>query len=1120
MKCSSCGFENKSGAKFCAECDSKLSLKCPSCGSDVEPGEKFCTECGHDLTGSSDPTPKELSFEEKLDKIRKYLPKDLTEKILSQRGKIEGERKQVTVMFCDMEGFTPLVESIGAEEAYAIMDKVYEILIHKVRDYDGTINEMTGDGVMALFGAPIALEDAPQRSIRAAYNIHLEMSRFNEQMKQERKDVPTLRMRIGIHTGPVVVGTLGNDLRVEFKAVGDTVNLASRMETLAEPGATYVTEETHKLTEGLFRLESLGEKEIKGKEEPVRTYRVIGPSTRRTRFDVSAERGLTPFVGRERELEIFLDGFERVKSGRGQAISIVADAGVGKSRLNYEFIKTIDNEDVTILEGKCLSYSGGIAYHPVADLLKANFNIMETDGDPEIREKVEKGITGLGIEEDKNLPYLLDLLYVDESGLDKLPLSPEAKKYNLFEAIKRIVIKGSEIRPLIISIEDLHWVDNSSEEIFKDLLDSIAGARVFLILTYRTEYVHIWGGKSYHSQIHLNRFSNRESHSMLAFLLGTGDIDPDLEQLILGKTEGIPFFIEEFVRSLKDLNYIEQKRGTHRLSKDTESLTIPSTIHDVIMARVDALPQGVKEVLQAGSAIEREFSHELISRVTGLPERELLSHLSALKDSELIYERGVFPGSVYVFKHALTREVVYDSILERGKKTLHGKIAGALEEISKNELFENPGILVDHFIIGEDYQKGNEYAGLAAKKYLRSGSLVNAAEYYKKSAACLERLPRTRDIDIELIDVRCQLARYYSMLNYFDDVKEAIDPVIKLAEGLNYKPGLSRIYENLGLWFMFVESELDSALDYFEKAINLASETGKDEIIWDAYYWYGLCLAYDCQFEKAIDTFDHIAKMPGINTRLKANSIAAYSHLAYCCSGKVDLGYQKCKEVVRLAEDSDDMSLKSWVYGNYGYNCFFKGFFEEAIPYLLEGLSYDEQMNSFVMAAIKPHYLGEIFFQKGEYEQSLFYFNKSSEYRERLPSDPYWSLFTYLGIALSKALMNERDIDIETLLKKLNERVHPIDRGKFQKWFGELLLNLDKSRRSEAEEWIKKAIETDTRNGTRFNLGMDYALYAQFYKKQNNLPQAREQLTKAIDIMKECGADGWVERYERELAVL
>jgi len=665
LKCPDCQFVNREGAKFCSECGHKFELSCPKCGNSVRTNSKFCDGCGQNLTVPSGPTPKDLSYDEKIDKIQRYLPKGLTEKILSQKNKIEGERKQVTVMFCDMEGFTGLVEKLGPEEAYSIMDQIYEILIHKVHNYEGTVNEMTGDGIMALFGAPIALEDAPQRAIRSSLAIHREMVRFNNRIKQEREDIPSLKMRIGINSGLVVVGTLGNDLRVEFKVVGDTVNLASRMESLADPGTSYVTGETFKLTEGFFRFEGLGEREVKGREEPVNVYRVIAPRTRRTRFDVSTEQGLTHFVGRKRELELLLDGFERAKSGRGQAFSIMAEAGVGKSRLLYEFRTAIANEDVTFLEGKCLSYSKGVAYHPFTDILRSNFDLNEGCKDFVIKEKVKRGLNILKANEASALPYLLELLSVTETGLDKNQLTPEARKAGIIEALRQIILKGSDIRPLILAFEDLHWIDKSSEDLIKDLLEYIPGARVLLILTYRPEFNLIGGGKSYHSQLNLNRFSNRESLVLMTHLLGTKAIENRLVEFILEKAEGVPFFIEEFIKSLKDLKIIEKDTEHYHLAKDVKEVTIPSTIQDVLMARVDSLTDGAKEVLQTGSVIEREFSYEIIKNLMPLPEQDLLSRLSVLKDSELLYERGIFPQSVYVFKHALTREAVYTTLLHK-----------------------------------------------------------------------------------------------------------------------------------------------------------------------------------------------------------------------------------------------------------------------------------------------------------------------------------------------------------------------------------------------------------------------------------------------------------------------
>jgi class 3 adenylate cyclase len=746
MKCPKCQFENPDDAKFCNECATKLELVCPECGKVNPSGSKFCNECAHGLNiPSAEPTPKDLSFDEKLDKIQRYLPKGLTEKILAQRERIEGERKQVTVMFCDMEGFTRLSESLGPEEAYAIMDKVYEILIHKVHDYEGTVNEMTGDGIMALFGAPIALEDAPQRAIRSAYSIHREMVKFSEKMRQERGGMPPIKMRIGIHTGPVVVGTLGNTLRVEFKAVGDTVNLASRMEGLAEPGATYVTEEVFRQTEGLFQFEILGEKEVKGKEEPIPVYRVIAPSTRKTRFDVSAHRGFTPFVGRERELELLLDCFERSKGGRGQAISIVADAGVGKSRLLYEFRKAVANEDVTFLEGRCLSYSRGTAYHLHIDILKANFDIGDGDGDAKIREKVERGLEILGAGEDSTLPYLLELLSVKESGIDEIPLSPEARKDRTIDALKQLVLRGSEARPLILAYEDLHWVDKSSEEVLKTILESIPGARVLLIFAYRPEFVHTWGGKSYHNQVNLNRLSNRESLEMVRHLLGMEHIDSALEEFILLRTEGIPFFIEEFIRSLRDLQIIEKRENTYRIVKDIEDVTIPSTIQDVIVARVESLPDRAKGVLQTGAVLGREFSHDLLKKVIELPEPELLSHLSVLKDSELLYERGIYPQLTYVFKHAFTQEVAYNSLLLKRTKEIHQETGKAIEKLYPERLEEFYEILAHHYSKSDNSEKACHYLKLSGDKATRNYANREAFGFYREAIEVLAKMPQTEE---------------------------------------------------------------------------------------------------------------------------------------------------------------------------------------------------------------------------------------------------------------------------------------------------------------------------------------------------------------------------------------
>ncbi|UCG04797.1 MAG: AAA family ATPase, partial [Desulfobacterales bacterium] len=852
MKCPKCGHENPEDARFCNGCGRRLEIACPECKKMNPPGSRFCNGCGCSLTLRLETSPKGLSFDEKLDKIQRYLPKGLTEKILSQRDRIEGERKQVTVMFCDMQGFTALSERLGPEEAYHIMDQVYEILIHKVHDYEGTVNEMTGDGIMALFGAPIALEDAPQRAIRSALAIHREITKFNDKIKQNRESMPPLKNRIGIHTGPVVVGTLGNDLRVEFKAVGDTVNLASRVEGLAEPGTTYVTNDTFKLSEGFFRFESLGDKDIKGKEKPIGVYRVIAPSTRRTRFDVSAERGLTAFVGRERELELMLDGFERTKSGRGQAFSIMGEAGVGKSRLLFEFRKAVANEDVTFLEGKCLSYSHGVAYHPVIDILKSNFDIREDDGDSEIRAKVSMGLKVLDIDEASTLPYLLELLSVTDSGIDKIPISPEARKDRIIEAVRRMALKGSETRPLIMAFEDLHWMDKSSEDLLKDILENISGARIFLIFIYRPEFVPSWGGKSYHNQVTLNRLSNRESLAMVDYILGTEDIDKGLEELVLEKTEGVPFFIEEFIKSLLEQKIIDKRGDRYRLVKDIKGIIVPSTVQDVLMARIDSLTEGAKNVLQTGSVVGREFSQDLIRAVTGLSERELLSDLSVLKDSEFLYERGIYPRSSYIFIHALTQEVAYNSLLLKRRKEIHQAIGSAIESLHAQRLDEFYEIMAYHYSKGDNLEKGYQYLKLSANKASRNYSNWEAFRFYKEALEVLNQLPDSRDNKDKQIEVILLMSGPMMILNYPEDSLRILEEGVRLCKKLNDKKSLATIYSLLGIYYMHRGKSLE-AIKYSEIAFEEPYKLQDLELM--APIARGLCVAYLAagKFQKASD---------------------------------------------------------------------------------------------------------------------------------------------------------------------------------------------------------------------------------------------------------------------------
>jgi tetratricopeptide (TPR) repeat protein len=840
-----------------------------------------------------------------------------------------------------------------------------------------------------------------------------------------------------------------------------------------------VTEDTFKLTEGFFRFEALGEKQIKGKEEPVRVYRVIAPSTRRTRFDVSAERGLTPFIGRERELELLLDGFERAKAGKGQAFSIVSEAGVGKSRLLYEFRKAVANEDVTFLEGRCFSYSRGVAYHPFIEILKSNFHIQEGEGDQEIRDKVKSGLKKIGVDEANTLPYFLELLSVKDSGIDEIPMSPEARRDRIIEALKRGTLKGSEMLPLIMAFEDLQWLDKSSEEVARNLLENIPGARVLLIFTYRPEFIHTWGTKSYHNQLTLHRLSNRETLEMANHVLGTKEIEKALEELILERTEGVPFFIEEFIKSLKDLRVIERKENAYRLSKDIQRLTIPSTIQDVIMARVDSLPERAKEVLQAGSVIEREFGYELIKQVMGLPEQELLSNLSVLKDSELLYERGIYPQSTYIFKHTLTREVVQDSMLTKRKKKLHEEIGKAIEELHRDNLSEHYEALSEHYFLSENYSKAAEYSRLASRKAEKTASFNDAIAHTKKRIKSLERSPQTEDVEKQIIDARAILGLYITEMNYFFEAKEAIEPIIDLAIKYNYKKRLCQIYTVLATYHLFVKENRSEAFKNLEKALKISEEIRDyGTSFFYARYWFGVALAWNCEFERS-ESYLHRVLDNLSETKILWGIAATKSSLAYFCHympGRINLQFQTTGEALRIAEESGDIYSKAISYVTHGVSFYGKGLLEEAERNLLKGLEFCERINFIYWMTAAQFQLGEIYLEIGKFSKSKEFYKKGVWVLESKQLFPSWAGVGKAGLARSKVMDREKNVDLDSLYTCSRDNKANVYEGWIQRYIGEILLNVDDQHLSEAEHWIQKAIEADQRNRMMFHLGKDYAV--------------------------------------------
>jgi class 3 adenylate cyclase len=615
---------------FCGKCAAPLSPRCPQCAFENPPGFQFCGRCGTGLTGQpSAPTP--LAGTDYQSRLAAYTPKHLTEKILITRSALEGERRQVTVLFADTAGFTALAEQLDPEDVHQILDRCFELVTTAVHRFEGTINQYTGDGVMALFGAPVAHEDGPRRAVHAALAIQHALRDFGKELHAQRG--LDFQMRIGLNTGLVVVGKIGDDLRMDYTAVGDTTNLAARMQQLARPGSVVVSEATHKLIAGYFETHDLGEVQPKG-HVAVRAFEVLRPRGRRTRLDVGAERGLTPLVGREHELATLRDLFRQVKTGRGQVVLIAGEAGIGKSRLLWELRRALARagEDLTWLEGRCISFGQSIPFLPLIDQLRGNFRIEEFDGEPEIIAKVEHGMRRLGGLE-AHIPYLRYVLSVDPGDPVVTAMDPAARRKGIFDALRALSLQGAKRVPLVLVVEDLHWIDRSTEEYLSSFVDSVAGLPVLLILTYRVGYTPPFGNRSFFTTLNLRSLSETDTRAMASRMLGTNQFPQELMTALMEKAEGVPLFVEEVTKTLLDLGVLRREDGGYRVVKGLTEVNVPDTIQGIIMARLDRLGEDGKRTVQLASVIGRQFLQRLLERISGLTGQleGLLRELQALE---------------------------------------------------------------------------------------------------------------------------------------------------------------------------------------------------------------------------------------------------------------------------------------------------------------------------------------------------------------------------------------------------------------------------------------------------------------------------------------------------------
>ena len=783
-------------------------MGCPKCQFENPANAKFCIECGQALTPSAGTPSEVLSFDEKLAMIQRYLPTGLADKILSQRDRIEGERRQVTVMFCDMAGYAHMVEQLGSERSYQIMDDIYEILIHKVHEFEGTVNEMTGDGIMALFGAPIALEDAPQRALSSALSIHRAIAGFNDRHEK----IGPVRMRIGIHTGPVVVGTLGNDLRVEFKAVGDTVNLASRMEKLAKPGSTYVSEDTFKLTRELFEYESKGKKSVKGKEKAVAVYKLLSSYKDVYRPRLGSERRIySEMVGREKELDLLELQVLKAINGEGSVVNISGEAGIGKSRLLAELRKREVIKRVALFEGRAISIGKNLSFHPVIDILRQWAQIRGDDGEAMAYGKLETAVKNLYPEKlSEMFPFIATLMGMKLSGNYEeriRGIEGEALENLILKNVRELLIKATEMTPLIIVAEDLHWADISTIELMESLFRLAETHRILFINVLRPGYSETGDRivaavneklSVYSVEIALEPLNEKMSEILITNVLNINVLQHDIIRKIVQRAGGNPFFIEEVARSLIDEQAVVLKDGAFQLTEKIGTIAIPNTIHDVLMSRIDRLEEETRNLVKIASVIGRNFFYRILADVAGKIEN-LEDRLSYLKEIQLIRERKRMDELEYFFKHALIQETAYESILPDKRKKLHLKVARSIEKVFSDRLHEFFGMLAYHYSCAENPEKTEEYLIKAGQEALRTSASKEALHYYGEALNLyLEKYGDTADPEkVAMLEKNISLAlynrgQYDEAVDYFDKAlnyywgqlsKNSITALIKFFSG-------------------------------------------------------------------------------------------------------------------------------------------------------------------------------------------------------------------------------------------------------------------------------------------------------------------------------------------------
>jgi len=816
MQCPRCQHDNPTHAKFCLECGARLPLTCTKCRAELPGSAKFCLECGEQVAGQIQARSPES-----------YTPKHLAEKILTSKAALEGERKQVTVLFADLKGSMELLADRDPEDARKILDPVLERMMEAVHRYEGTVNQVMGDGIMALFGAPLAHEDHAVRACYAALRMQEAITQYAKEVRQ-RRGIP-IHIRVGLNSGEVVVRSIGSDLHMDYTAVGQTTHLAARMEQMALPDAIFISADTARLTEGAVQIESLGPTPVKGLTAPVPVYRLTGAAALHTRLSASAARGLTPFVGRQEHLDLLRQAMSRAASGHGQLVAVVGEAGAGKSRLVWELTHGHLPTGWRLLQGRSVSYGKATSYLPLMELVKDYFQSGDQAEAQTVREQLRATLHALDPTLAPIVPALLSVLAIPTQDPRWEILDPQVRRNRTFDALKRLLLREAQVQPLLLIFEDLHWIDAETQAFLEMFVESLPTAPLLLLVNYRPEYQHAWGSKTYYQQIRTDSLSPDNANELLASLLGGDASLALLTDQLIERTEGNPFFLEESVRTLLETHVLVGIPGHYRLSAPLSALPVPPTVQAVLATRIDRLAPDDKTLLQSAAVIGRDVAVPILQSIAELPEHVLLTCLAHLQASEFLYESRLFPDLEYTFKHALTQEVTYGSLLQERRRELHARIVAAVERRQGIRVSEHVELLAHHAVRGELWEKAIDYLGKAGTNAYTRGALQESLTFHERALALLPHLAGSTENVRRAIDVRLDLQRPLFVLGQIPRVIQLSAEAEPLARQIEDRPRLARIWTQFSR-NSWVAARYSEGIDYAKRALAVAEVTDNPEL--------------------------------------------------------------------------------------------------------------------------------------------------------------------------------------------------------------------------------------------------------------------------------------------------